>query len=171
MCVVVDTDTFTYFSNHHSSRHEEFQPVIEWVRNGNSKFVYGGTTYGDQLLRHKGFSDFLQEMWRDGKTSVVNRQEVDQIESVIRQQITGPRYNDHHIVAIVLISRCKLVCSIDSGLRNLIDACYSSSGRSTIKRQLRIRNFRRPSIYSGRGSTATIRRRTFSDNCGPCCHT
>ncbi len=171
MCVVVDADTFTYFSNPHSSRHGEFQPVIKWVRDSNSKYVYGGTTYEAQLRKQQDFLSFLTRMYQAGKTVVIDHQKVDQIEQAIRQTITGSSYDDHHIVAIVLISRCKLVCSMDSGLRNLIDACYSNSGRSTIKRQLRIRNFRKPSIYSGRGSASTLRRRTSSSNCGPCCHT
>lgn len=171
MCVVVDADTFAYFTNPISSRHKEFQPVVKWVRSSNSKFVYGGKTYGDQLDKYKGFRDFLTRMWQEGKTHKLNHKEVDDIENALARTITGPDYNDHHIVAIVLISRCKLVCSMDSGLRNLINACYSSSGRSTIKRQLRIRNSRKPGIYSGRGSASTLHRRTFSDNCGPCCHT
>jgi hypothetical protein len=171
MCVVVDADTFTYFSNPHSSRHGEFQPIIKWVRDSNCKYVYGGTTYTNQLNKHKDFRDFLKTMWQAGKTVDIGRQKVDQTERVIRQTITGPGYNDHHIVAIVLISRCKVVCSLDSGLKNLIDECYSSSGRTTIMRQLGIRKPRKPNIYSGRGSASTLRRRTSSSNCGPCCHT
>ena len=74
MCVVVDADTFTYFSNPHSSRHGEFQPVIKWVRDSNSKYVYGGTTYADQLLKHKAFADFLKTMWQDDKTVNIGHQ-------------------------------------------------------------------------------------------------
>ena len=171
MCTVIDADTFSYFYNPDSAKYSDFQPVRDWIENSSCKIVHGGTDYANHLDNNQRFLGYLMEQWHKGKTKELCRAEVDRVTSVIRGNFSGINFNDHHIVAIVLLSRCKLVCSIDNGLKNLIDSCYSGSGRATIKRQLQIRKFRKPNIYSGGGSAATIRRRTFSDNCGPCSHT
>ncbi len=171
MCTVIDANTFSYFCNPDSARYSDFQPVRDWIENSSCKIVYGGTDYENHLKNHQRFLGHLTEQGRKGKIEHLNDDEVDCVTDAIKGNYTRADFDDHHIVAIVLISRCKLVCSRDSGLINLIDACYSSSGRYTIKHQLRIRNFKKPSIYSGRGSATTIRRRTFCDNCGPCSHT
>jgi len=157
MCTVIDADTFSYF--------------CDWIETSSCKIVYGGTHYENHLESHRRFRGHLAEQEHKGKTKHLNDDEVDHVTDVLKENYIRADFNDHHIVALVLISRCKLVCSVDNGLRNLIDSCYSSSGHTTIRCQLQIRNLRKPSIYSGRGSAATIRRRTFCDNCGPCSHT
>ena len=49
----------------------------------------------------------------------------------------GKKYNDQHIIGIVIISKCKLVFTLDKGLRDLIkDRCAYP------------KRFRRPHIYS-----------------------
>jgi len=172
MCTVIDADTFSYFCNSDSAMYGDFQPVRDWIENSNCKIVYGGTDYLNHLNKHRKFLGHLTEQGRKGKIEHLNDDEVDCVTDAIKGNYTRADFDDHHIVAIVLISRCKVVCSLDSGLKNLIDECYSSSnGRTTIKRQLRIGSLRKPSIYSGRGSASTLRRRTSSSNCGPCCHT
>ncbi len=173
MCTVIDADTFSYFCNPDSARYSDFQPVRDWIENSSCKIVYGGTDYGNHLKNHQRFLRHLTEQEHKGKIERLNNYEVDRVTDAIKANYTRADFDDHHIVAIVLISRCKVVCSLDSGLKNLIDECYSysSSGRTTINRQLRIGSLRKPSIYSGGGSASTLRRRTSSDNCGPCYHT
>lgn len=171
MCTVIDADTFSYFCNPDSSMYSDFQPVRDWIENSSCKIVYGGKYYENHLENHHRFLRYLTEQEHKGKTESLDNDEVDRVTDAIKENFTGTGFNDHHIVAIVLISRCKLLCSRDDGLKNLIDICYSSSGSTIIKSQLQIRNLRKPSIYRSRGSVATIRRRTFCDNCGPCSHT
>lgn len=171
MCTVIDANTFAYFCNSHSAMYSDFQPVRDWIENSHCKIVYGGTDYQNHLDNDKKFLGYLMEQGRKGKIERLNKDEVDSVRDVLKGNYTRADFDDHHIVAIVLLSRCKLVCSRDSGLKSLIDICYSSSGSTIIKSQLRIRNLRKPSIYRSRGSAATIRSRTSSDNCGHCCHT
>ncbi len=171
MCTVIDADTFAYFCNKDSELYNDFQPVRDWIENSRCKIVYGGTKYGKHLRDNPRFRSYLAEHEHKGKIKRLCRAEVDSATSIIKGNFSGIDFNDHHIVALVLITRCKLVCSRDNGLKNLIDICYSSSGSTIIKSQLRIRNLRKPSIYRSRGSAATIRSRTSTDNCGPCCHT
>jgi hypothetical protein len=147
--------------------YSDFQPVRDWIENNNCKIIYGGTDYKNHLNNHKRFLGHLTEQDRKGKTKHLNDDEVDRVTDTLKGNYTRADFDDHHIVAIVLISRCKIVCSLDIGLKNLIDECYGS-GRTTIKRQLRIGDLRKPKIYRGRGSASTLRRRTSSDNCGPC---
>ncbi len=171
MCTVIDADTFSYFCNSDSAMYSDFQPVRDWIENSNCKIVYGGMDYQNHLNNHKKFLGYLMEQSRKGKIERLNNSEVDRVTDVLKENYTSTDFDDHHIVAIVLISRCKVVCTRDNGLRNLIDKCYSSSGRHTIKSQLYIMRSRKPSIYRHKGSATAIQSRTSSDNCGPCSHT
>ena len=138
MCTVIDADTFLYFCNPDSEMYRDFQPVRDWIENSSCKIVYGGTDYQNHLDKYRRFLGHLTEQDRKGKTEHLNDDEVDRVTNAIKGDFSGIDFNDHHIVALVLISRCKLVCSIDNGLKNLIDTCYSNGGRATIKRQLEV---------------------------------
>ena len=171
MCTVIDADTFSYFCNSDSEMYSDFQPVRDWIENSSCKIVYGGTDYKNHLDNHKRFLGHLTEQDRKGKTKHLNDAKVDRARELMKEKFSGTDFNDHHIVALVLMSRSKLVCSRDDGLKKLIDSCYNSGGRAIIKRQLGIKNFRKPNMYSGIGSASTLHSRTSSDNCGPCSHT
>jgi hypothetical protein len=169
MCIVIDSDVFSPLVNPQASNHQEFQPVLKWIVSGKGKVVYGGTTYGNEVSRHQNFRGFLVQMERKGKTVNVNCAQVDSVEEALSQAIQGPEFNDHHIVAIVVVSGCKLVCSNDTGLYALISKCYSRGVRGLLKR-LSPHSGRIwcPKIYKGCGQRALLCDRNIAKCCQPC---
>ncbi|GAG47255.1 unnamed protein product, partial [marine sediment metagenome] len=133
MCIVIDSNVFSPLVNPQASDHKEFQPVLEWIASGKGKVVYGGTTYAKEVSKHRGFRGFLVQMEHKGKTVNANCADVDSVAGALSQAIRGSGFNDHHIVSIVLVSGCKLVCSNDTRLHTLISICYSGGARASIK--------------------------------------
>jgi len=103
MCTVIDADTFSYFCNPDSAMYSDFQPVRDWIENSNSKIVYGGMDYLNHLSNHKKFLGYLMEQSRKGKIERLNNGEVDRVTDAIKANYTRADFDDHHIVAIVLI--------------------------------------------------------------------
>jgi hypothetical protein len=173
MCIVIDSDVFSPLVNPQASNHREFQPVFEWIVSGRGKVVYGGTKYREEVSKHRDFRGFLVQMEHKGKTVNVNCADVDSVEIALSQAMQGPgfndHHNDHHIVAIVVVSTCKLVCSNDTGLHALISTCYSTGARTLIKRlSPHSGSIRCPKIYKGRRHRALLSDRNIAKCCQPC---
>lgn len=169
MCIIIDTNVLSSVLNLQSSDHEEFQPVFAWIAYGKGKMVFGGTTYIAELTRVKTFNKLLTEWQRNRKLVRIDDANVDNMEHLLSQNITGPQFNDHHIVAIVLVSGCKLICSNDTGLHALISTCYSTGARTLIKRlSPHSGSIRCPKIYKGRRHRALLSDRNIAKCCQPC---
>lgn len=169
MCIVIDSDVFSPLVNPHMRNHREFQPVLEWIVSGKGKIVYGGTTYEQEVSRHRNFREFLVQMEHKGKTVNVHCVDVDCVEISLSQAIQGPGFNNHHIVAIVLVSSCKLVCSNDTGLHALISTCYSRGARALIKKiSPNPGSIQCPKIYKNRRHRALLSDRNIAKCCQPC---
>ena len=169
MCIVIDADVFSYVINPNSSNHGDFRPVKDWIVSGKGKLVYGGTKYAEEILGHQGFRGFLVQMEHKGKTVNVACGSVDKVEVDLKQNIKGSGFNDYHIVAIILVSGCKLVCSNDQGLSNLISVCYNRVARPLMKRVSKRVSIRwpihRPIIYKKQ----THRVHLCDQNIAACC--
>ena len=55
----------------------------------------------------------INELDRAGKVVKVSNTLVDRIAAQLKAKIPDAQFNDEHIVAIVIVSRCKIVCSDD----------------------------------------------------------
>lgn len=172
MCIVIDANVLPSVFNPLSSAYQEFRPVLDWITEGKGKVVYGGRKYKEELSKIPKYTNFLVELRRIGKVVVVdeaNNVSVDSVEEGISQKIQGPNFNDHHIVAIVLVSGCKLVCSYDTGLYALISACYSGAARALLKGiSPYLRHVQRPKIYKSRRNVALLCDRNIAKCCQPC---
>lgn len=97
-----------------SKKHNEFEPVRHWVAEGKGHLVYGGTGYKDELKKmHKYFRIF--RLLKDaGRAFEVNGIMVDDECARLLEETQGTDCNDQHIIAIFVVSRCRLFCSEDS---------------------------------------------------------
>lgn len=151
MGIIIDTELFTDITNETSNKHGDFKPVVDCIAYGKGKLVYGGHKYEREVNRHSKFLGFLVEMRRMSKTFHANDRDVDFTHCYLKNKFTNANHNDHHIVAIQVVSGCKLVCTIDKGLHSLIKDCYVPQ---EIKRIIRDcpnpGNLVRPKIYQNR---------------------
>jgi hypothetical protein len=113
--IVLDTNAFHSVFDPASSDHAEFFPVLHWIRKQNyACFVYGGTTYKNELSKMPKYLKLISEYKKTGKFIEINTQLIDNDVNRLKEICTEADFDDEHIVAILNISGCMLVCTKDS---------------------------------------------------------
>jgi len=113
MCLVIDPSSIPSVFNPKSKRHSDFRPVLLWITNSSGRIIYGGRKYLTELARMTHYLGIFNEFARAGKTVKLDGKKVDKLAAELKARIPDARFNDEHIVAIVVVSRCKVVCSDD----------------------------------------------------------
>jgi hypothetical protein len=112
MCIIVDINTFASVFNKSSMHHAEFSPVMDWVLYGNGTLIYGGTKYFKEIANTKYLPLFL-ELNKKQKAKNIDRSKVDEKEFWAAGKVKDRDFDDQHLVALLLVSGCKLICSLD----------------------------------------------------------
>ena len=148
MCIVIDANIFSSIAYEGASAHSELKPLLKWISFGRGKVVYGGTKYGEEIAKHSKFGQWLKELEKKRKVVHIDDTRIDSTMDYLMNNVSGPDYDDHHILAIVFVSGCKLVCSSDKGLHSLVHVCYEPRLKTLIKRDCPCAgNPSRPKIY------------------------
>jgi len=113
MAIILDTNCFANVFSKNTAKHEEYKPVLDWVVKGKGLFVYGGTQYIEELRTCAKYLPLFRELRLVGKVLVLDKEKVDQRQEVIAEQIPDDEFDDKHLSAIVIESKCKLICSDD----------------------------------------------------------
>ena len=109
MCLVIDANCFRLvFTNKKTG----FTPVSDWIYKGKGRMIYGGTKYNRELV-DGGMLGLLKELSNLRKTVQISNSEVDAIAVKLKAKFPEPKFDDEHIVALVIASRCCVVCSND----------------------------------------------------------
>ena len=114
MCIVIDTNSLASVFDQKSEHHAEFRPVLEWIVLGNGKIVYGGTTYKRELAKATKYFRLLVELKKVSKIVEIDSVRVGEIEQRLAQTLSHSDFDDPHIVAIIIASGCRLICSADA---------------------------------------------------------
>lgn len=137
MCIVVDPGTLPIILKDDNSDHENFKPVLDWILSGQGKLVYGGTTYAVHLERMPSILKVMRLMREGRRVLLLDNSAVDQVESQLYSQCKSSKFDDGHVVAAVIVSGCRLVCTHDT-----------SSHRFLRRDSFYVGKARKPSIYS-----------------------
>ena len=113
MCLVIDPSSLPSVFNPKSQRHSDFAPVLRWVTKSSGRIIYGGSKYLTELGRMTRYVRIINELARAGKVIKLDSNKVDKLAAELKVRIPDLQFNDEHIVAIVIVSRCKIVCSDD----------------------------------------------------------
>ena len=113
MCLIIDSCCFHCVFDLSSKRHAEFSPVLEWITKGDGKLVYGGQKYKRELRRQPKYLRFLASLRVAGHLVEVDDKEVDRLALTIRKKVLEPDFDDEHLVALVIVSGCRVVCTDD----------------------------------------------------------
>jgi len=146
MRIVIDANALSVVFNPNNLNHEEFKPVFDWVYSGQGKMTYGGTKYEEELSRMTRFLGLIVELKKTVSIIVLNRDSVDEEADKIASAVVDSRFNDPHILAIVIVGRCKIVCSTDEVLHVFLQ-----------DKSLYPKGFPRPKIYTGLSSARILR--------------
>jgi hypothetical protein len=110
MCIVIDTNTLASVFVRSSAKHNEFKPVLDWIEFGRGQIVFGGTRYLQEI---KGYHKLFTELRRANKAIPVSNDRVDLETDRVGLLVQDPNFNDQHVVALLIVSGCKLICSDD----------------------------------------------------------
>lgn len=113
MCIIADPPTFISIFKSTDPEYRKFSAVREWVKNGPGKFITGGTTYQKELMGVRSILGLLAELEKQGKVKRSSADLVDKEEALVRVLEPAADFDDPHIVALVRVSGCKLVCIRD----------------------------------------------------------
>lgn len=162
MCIVIDTNTWSSVVDTSSADHLEFKPVFDWIfgEGGNGKIVYGGTKYLEETP-HK-YRKLLKLSMDRGRAKNVSTEEVDVCESELKQKLQHPDFDDPHIVAIIIVSKCKLICT------NEVRAIPFFKDKNRI---LYPKRFTIPKIYHGASNKDLLVNKNIAKICLPCLKT
>jgi hypothetical protein len=112
--IVLDVNAFPSVFDKDSSDNNEFFYVLRWVTNQeHACFVYGGTKYKNELRKMEKYFKIMTELKKAGKFIEISAQLIDADAIRLKSICLDAAFNDEHIVAILNISGCKLVCTKD----------------------------------------------------------
>lgn len=154
MCIIIDANALHSVFIRGKSDHEEFKPVLDWIMEGKGKIVYGGAHYHNEIPpKYLGIFVAL----RNARKAIrVDDAAVDKYQRELEAKgLKG--FNDHHLIAIISVSRCKLLCTKNIANKNDIK-CLNN-------KDLYPRGVSPPSIYS-RGKNKDL---LCDKNIAECC--
>ncbi len=113
MCIIIDICALSSVFVTDSSAHRDFRPLKKWIVFGRGKVVYGGTKYKQELKKAFKFIKIFGQLKRAGKIVELSREDVDEAQKEVEQEIAHRDFDDPHLVAMVLVSKCRLICTND----------------------------------------------------------
>lgn len=114
MCLVIDTCCLAMVFDEKNNRHYHFQPVLDWVTSGDGKMIYGGTKYKSELKEAYRYLGIVSELKRSRRAIELSDSDVDTLARRLKILVVDPEFNDEHIAALVIASRCCVVCTNDN---------------------------------------------------------
>lgn len=114
MCLVIDMNAISVVFNPNSKNHDKFKPVLEWIVSGKGKMVCGGTKYWEELSTVRKYLRLFNELNKAGKVVKVDDASVDIKMDELMGLCNDSDFDDPHIVALLIVSKCKVVTSEDS---------------------------------------------------------
>ena len=154
MCLVIDTNCLGMVFDAGNANHLKFQPITKWITKGKGKVIYGGSKYKKELRMARKYFNLLVELRKQGRVIVLNDEKVDEVQKQVQKIETDPNFNDAHIIAIVIASRCRVVCTGDKKSYPFLK-----------KKSLYPKNFPRPGIYQGLGQRTLIANKNIQGVC------
>lgn len=114
MCLIIDTCCLANVFDSANQRHADFVPVWQWLFKRNGCMIYGGTKYNRELMSVAKIFGMLTELEKKHKLVMIDAATVDAIAGALKTKVPCAAFNDEHIVALVIASRCRVVCTDDT---------------------------------------------------------
>ncbi len=114
MCLVIDANCFALVFNSNTKEHGKFVPVLNWITEGRGRMIYGGTKYNTELEQLNWMLGIVAELSRRRRTIQIPNETVDPIATALKAKFPEAHFDDEHIAALVIASRCCVVCTNDN---------------------------------------------------------
>ncbi|OYU97400.1 MAG: hypothetical protein CFE21_03660 [Bacteroidetes bacterium B1(2017)] len=114
MPIIIDTNCFANVFSRNSTKHNEFEPVLKWIIEGKGLIIYGGSKYKEELKRASKYLTLFRLLKEVGKVVNTLDTEIDKLQSNIERIKKEEAFNDVHLLAISVITKCRVICSEDT---------------------------------------------------------
>lgn len=114
MLILIDTNVFPKVFQSSDSQHADFVPVFQWINQRHGQMVIGGSRYRKELEVLRKFGRLLKEYQNRGSIKSVDDGQVDAQEEMIKTKVPATDFDDPHLIALLGVSRCSLICTHDS---------------------------------------------------------
>lgn len=133
MCIVIDVNAFSRIFSSVNPEHHIFEPVKKWILSGPGKLVYGGDKYMMELGRTERYRRLVKLLNDVGKTINMNseKENISKIEKELdKLKLKG--FNDSHIVALLKVFGCRIICTYDSESHEFIKKPDFYNGKTPV---------------------------------------
>lgn len=114
MCMLIDTNLIPVIFKASNANHDKYECVLDWLLFGKAKIVIGGTKYNKEIQKNiPSFVPFLAELSRCNKVHAFDDNTIDKLENKNVEIEPDPDFDDPHIVALLVISKARVLCSED----------------------------------------------------------
>lgn len=113
MCIVVDTCRFSAVFNPKDTSHPDFEPLHRWIWKGKGKVLCGGSGFRKELKTASKYLGIFLELRKINKLVEIDDELVDKEAERLKKLIPTAAFDDPHILALIFVSRCKLLCTND----------------------------------------------------------
>ena len=114
MGIILDTNCFSPVFNRNDKKHGEFKHVLDYLIKKRGWCVYGGSKYLKELGKCTKYLKIFRFLRDIKKVEIVDKKQVDCKEKEIKNKIKSIDFNDQHLAAIVIVSRCSIICTTDT---------------------------------------------------------
>ena len=157
MCLVLDTNAIAACFNPEDEKHNEFRPVLEYLTHGKGKLVYGGKKYKKELGQLKNYLRLFASLARAGKIVNLDDKAIDDVEVEIKLLEPSKNFDDPHLVAIIIKSKCKIICTNDIRAMPYLKDSRFYSGLTC-----------KPKLYTSSKNISLLTDKYIADICKPC---
>lgn len=114
MPIIIDTNCFANVFSRSSVKHKDFEPVLRWIIEGKGILIYGGTQYRNELKEAKKYLTIFRLLKEVGKVFNNYDHEIDIFQRTIEAKKDDDLFDDVHLLAISVVTKCRLICSEDT---------------------------------------------------------
>lgn len=154
MCIIIDTNVLNEVFDDTNKYHEDFIHVYNWIFSGKGKIVYGGTKYQGEIGKYLQLFNLLKQA---NKAIYIEQAEVDREQDIVSQMVSHQNFDDQHIVALLRVSGCKLICSNDS------------RAYPFFTHKVFFKSSKKPKIYSSKKNKILLSEKNIAECCKPAC--
>ena len=134
--LIIDTNVLSCVFDPKNARHGQYREVLSFITRNRGVLAAGGTKYLKELGAIPAILKLFNQLRSSGQVRVFSAYDVDLEERRVAALAPPPGCDDQHIIALVCVSKARVVASDDRRAdRYLRDRKLYSSG------------VRRPSIY------------------------
>lgn len=136
MPIIIDTNCVASLFTKSDVNHKEFEPVLEWILRGKGMMIMGGTKYKEEIAKLRKYLTIIRYIKEAGKIYEGDCDAIDKFQVEVEELSDDPDFDDPHLVAMVFVTKCKIICSVDDrSVKHVTDSKYYPS------------NFKKPVYY------------------------